>query len=105
MIATLKLNDSNHIIIKDLKDFLKINIEKLKEIYNIKTETKKDEKNFFDNIIIKDLSIISMDKKDITNKFNILNLNDLVKFIDNLENIIEDYHNEITINYQLSIEN
>lgn len=105
MIVTLKLNDSNHIIIKDLKDFLKINIEKLKEIYNIKTETKEDEKNFFDNIIIKDLSIISMDKKDITNKFNILNLNDLVKFIDNLENIIEDYHNEITINYQLSIEN
>lgn len=105
MIATLKLNDSNHIIIKDLKDFLKINIEKLKEIYNIKTETKEDEKNFFDNIIIKDLSIISMDKKDITNKFNILNLNNLVKFIDNLENIIEDYHNEITINYQLSIEN
>lgn len=105
MIATLKLNDSNNIIIKDLKDFLKINIEKLKEIYNIKTETKEDEKNFFDNIIIKDLSIISMDKKDITNKFNILNLNNLVKFIDNLENIIEDYHNEITINYQLSIEN
>lgn len=105
MIATLKLNDSNHIIIKDLKDFLKINIEKLKEIYNIKTETKEDKKNFFDNIIIKDLSIISMDKKDIINKFNILNLNDLVKFIDNLENIIEDYRNAKTINYQLSIEN
>lgn len=46
-----------------------------------------------------------MDKKDIINKFNILNLNDLVKFIDNLENIIEDYRNAKTINYQLSIEN
>jgi len=105
MIKILTNNGYPNKTLENDDEFKNINLERLLKINpHIKLDSEQDENDFIkNNIKVTNFSIQTMDKKDITNEFNIISFADLINLF-NIEDLISKYKSDhMSIYYKLII--